>query len=194
MSIGISSRVVAVWLLLGALVGVIAVTELTDRAGRAAGRASTADPSLLLPVPADRLGAVEVANAGRLHRFERDAVGAWFYHGVHTGSEGTHTHPADPAAASRIEDVLVAFGRTRIERRLALERDAKDYGIVPPRLVVLVYRPGESQPLAQYALGDVAPDTVSRYVQVVGQPAVVTIPDYQVQNILGLIETLAGSR
>jgi len=193
-SIGISSRVVAVWLLLGALVGVIAVTELTDRAGRAAGRASTADPSLLLPVPADRLGAVEVANAGRLHRFERDAVGAWFYHGVHTGSEGTHTHPADPTAASRIEDVLVAFGRTRIERRLALDRDAKDYGIVPPRLVVLVYRPGESQPLAQYALGDVAPDTVSRYVQVVGQPAVVTIPDYQVQNILGLIETLAGSR
>ena len=50
----------------------------------------------------------------------------------------------------------------------------------------------EPQPLAQYAVGDVAPDTVSRYVQRGGQPRVVTIPTYQIDNLLALID--AASR
>jgi hypothetical protein len=189
---GIRLRLVAVWLLLGVLVGVIMAIEYIDLAGTTIGQTGMADPRLLLPVSVDRLGAFEVAKAGRLHRFERDAAGAWFYHGVHAGSEGAHAHPADLAAAQRIERALAAFGRTRIERRLALDRDGREYGVTPPRLVVLIYLSGESQPLNQYAVGDIAPDTVSRYVQVVGQPSVVTIPDYQIENLLGLIGTLEG--
>jgi hypothetical protein len=182
-----------VWLLLGVLVAVIVVLELGELAGRRTGRAGPNDSRLLLPVPVDRLGAVEVAMAGRLHRFERDAAGAWFYHGVHAAADGAHTHPVDPEAAQRIDRALAAFGRTRIERRLVLERDGRDYGVTPPHLVVLIYRSGEPQPLAQYAVGDVAPDTTSRYVQVIGQPAVVTIPDYQIENLLALLGTLEGA-
>lgn len=187
-----SPRLVVVWLLLAGLVGVVVVVEHTDVLGRRIGRASTVDPRQLVPVPLDGLAAVEVADAGRLHRFERDARGAWFYHGTHTGREGAHEHPADPAAADRIGRALAAFSRTRIERELAPGRDVSDYGISPPRLLVLLYRPGESQPLVQYAVGDVAPDSVSRYVQVVGRPAVVTIPNYQIDNLLALIGTVSS--
>src|SRR5207249_1038697 len=107
-------RLVAVWVLLVALVGVVAVIEYRD--ARRSGRGSTGDPRLLLPVPVDQLGAIELAEAGTLHRFERDPAGAWFYHGAHARSEGTHTHAVDPSAAGRIERALLAFGRTRIER------------------------------------------------------------------------------
>jgi hypothetical protein len=43
-------------------------------------------------------------------------------------------------------------------------------------MVILVYRAREAQPLAQYAVGDVAPDAISRYVDAVGGAGVVTIP------------------
>ena len=184
---------VVVWLLLAVLVGAIVVIESRDRFGPKSGRGSPNDPRWLLPVPADQLGAVEVANAGRRHRFERDAAGGWFYHGAHTGAEGAHTHTVDPAVAQRIGRTVAAFGRTRVERELAVDRDAKGYGVTPPQILILIYRPQESQPLAQYAVGDIAPDTVSRYVQMVGQPSVMTIPSYQIDNLAALIEAVAPS-
>lgn len=185
-------RVVAVWSLLAALVVLVVVIEYIDARAPRRGRGGDADARLLLPVPVDRLGALEVADAGTLHRFERDAAGVWFYHGVHGRAEGAHTHAVDPVAAPRIEAALAGFGRTRIERQLARPKDLQVYGLATPRTVILVYRPGEAQPLVQYAVGDVAPDTVSRYVEVVGSPDVVTIPSYQIENLLTLIGALGA--
>ena len=108
--------------------------------------------------------------------FCRNATGAWFYHGAHGGAEGPHQHYPDPARADRIARAFAAFGRTRVERDFPLGRDGAAYGVSAPELVILVYRPGQSQPLVQYAVGHLAPDTVSRYVTVVGHPVVVTIP------------------
>jgi hypothetical protein len=184
-------RLVTAWLALAALVGVIVALEHADLVGPRPGGDANADPHLLLPVPVARLGAIEVAHAGRLHRFERDATGAWFYHGVHTGSEGVHAHTPDPALAARIERAVAAFGRTRIERQLPLGASG-DYGVAVPETLILVYRPHDPQPLVQYAVGDIAPDTFSRYVQVVGRPAVVTIPNYQIDNLLALIQRVGG--
>ena len=183
---------VAVWAVLAVLLGTIVVVEYRDRL-HAASSATQEDPRRLLPVAVERLGAVEIADAGRLHRFERDTNGTWFYHGVHTGAETSHTHSADPALAQRIERTMAAFGRTRVEREFPLGRDGAEYGVSAPEVVVLVYRPGQSQPLAQYAIGHVAPDTVSRYVLVVGRPVVATIPGYQVDNLLALVRSVGGS-
>ena len=58
---------------------------------------------------------------------------------------------------------------------------------------MLVYGARQSQPLAQYAVGHVAPDAVSRYVLVVGQPVVATIPNYQVDNLLALVRTASAA-
>ena len=38
------------------------------------------------------------------------------------------------------------------------------------------------------AIGDIAPDSVSRYIRVNQSQKVVTIPDYQISNLLELIE------
>ena len=182
---------VAVWAVLTVLVVVIVALELRD-AGRASSGAA-ADLHLLVPVPMDELGAVEIAEAGRLHRFERDAAGTWFYHGVHAGGEAAHTHAPDPVLAQRIERAVAAFTRTRTERQFALERDAAAYGVATPDIIVLVYRPRQAQPLTQYAVGSVAPDTVSRYVMVVGRPVVFTIPGYQIDNLLALVQAAIAS-
>ena len=179
---------IAAWAILAVLVGVIVVVEYRDRLHAASGSPAR-DARRLLPLPMEQLGAVEVADAGRLHRFERDGAGRWFYHGVHTGTEASHTHTADPALTERIERTMAAFGRTRIERDFPLAGAGTEYGVATPETVVLVYRPRESQPLAQFAIGQVAPDTVSRYVLVVGRPVVVTIPGYQVDNLLALVRS-----
>jgi hypothetical protein len=179
-------RALLVWIVLAALVAVVAALEYRDaKASRA--RAGRADEGMLVPVPIDEIGAIEIADAGALHRFERTAAGPWFYHGVHTGSEAAHEHATDTAAATRIEAAFQAFGRTRIERRLPPGTDPRRHGLTTPRTLVIVYRRGERQPLSQYAVGDRAPDTVSRYVEMVGGAGIVTIPGYQIDNLLSLI-------
>jgi hypothetical protein len=177
---------VVVWAVLGVLTAAIAVLEARDhlRAPADAGR----DARRLLPVPADQLGALEIAEAGRLHRFERDPGGGWFYHGAHGAAEAGHVHAPDPALAERIERAVAAFGRTRMERDFEQDGDGSAYGLATPEILVLVYRPNERQPLAQYAVGSVAPDTASRYVSMVGRPGVVTIPAYQIDNLLSLVQ------
>jgi hypothetical protein len=183
--------VVAVWAVLGVLLVGVAALELADR--RRPASDERIDTRQLVPVPIVELGAVEIADGGRLHRFERDGAGTWFYHGVHAATQVAHTHGADPALAERIEQVLAAFGRTRIERRFTLDREAGSYGLTPPALVVLLYRPRASQPLAQYAVGAVAPDTASRYVLLVGSHDVVTIPNFQVENLQALVTAASAT-
>jgi hypothetical protein len=185
-----------VWLLLLGLVGVIVVIDRADLIGLTRGRSSpdVSRERMLLPVPVDALGAIELAHAGALHRFDRDPAGVWFYH-VHAagaGPEGTHAHQTDPGQAERIQTAFAAFGRTRIERQLAVRRPATEYGVTTPELIILVYEPNASKPLAQYAVGDIAPDRLSRYVQVVGNSTVVTIANYQVDNLLALIRAVGG--
>lgn len=180
-----------VWTALTLLLLVIGGLEYLDRRPRGGG-ADTVDARSLVPVPVAQLGAVEIADRGRLHRFERAPSGAWFYHGVHTAATAAHTHVADPAFSERIERAFAAFGRARTEREFDLDRDASVYGLMPPELVIVVYRANHSQPLAQYAVGTVAPDTVSRYLEIVGRPGVVTIPGYQIDNLRALVQAAAA--
>ena len=181
------------WGLAAALAVVIGTIQYLDHRRASSGREGGADGRMLLPVPVEQMGALEIAEAGRLHRFERDPAGTWFYHGVHAATEAAHTHAADPALSARIERAVEAFGRTRRERDFALERDGAAYGVASPEIVVLVYGARPGQPLAQYAVGHVAPDAVSRYVMVVGQPVVVTIPNYQIENLLALVRAANGT-
>jgi len=169
------------------LIGAIAVIELGDF-GSSGGLSETRDARALLPIPVSQVGAIEILQAGVLHRFERDPTGAWFYHGVHQAAQAAHPHQADAVMAKRIESAFAGFDRTQIERQLPLTQGGKEYGLTAPQMLILVYRPKEQQPLAQYAVGDVAPDTYSRYVMIVGRPNVVTIATYQIDNLLALLK------
>jgi len=185
-------RLVAVWVALLALAGVIVAVEMANRPAKTAASEDESRDRMLLPVAVEQLGAIELAHAGTLHRFERDAAGNWFYHGAHTASEAAHEHQSDPAAATRIGQAFAALGRARIERQFGADLRVSDYGLASPDLLILAYRPKEPLPLVQYAVGDLAPDQLSRYVQAVGSSAVVLIANYQIDNLLSLIQAVAG--
>jgi hypothetical protein len=184
-----SRRLVAVWLLFVALAIAIVLIERQQRAVTSAEEGSR-DARRLLPAELADLGAIEVMYKGTLHRFERDSAGAWFYHGIHTGSEQQHAHNADPAVAAQIEKAFTGFGRTRMERQFPLNIQADEFQVTRPDIFIMVYRPKEMQPLARYAVGIVAPDGVSRYVLPVGSTYVVTIANYQIDNLLNLIRAV----
>ncbi|MDE0206192.1 MAG: DUF4340 domain-containing protein [Candidatus Tectomicrobia bacterium] len=207
-------RLVVVWLVFVVLVGAVIVIERAelmlpeeDEHGHAAhGGHDEHDEDdeddehgedgirMLMPAPLAELTAVEIGFDGALHRFERDVDGVWFYHTHDPGAEPAenHEHKADAAFTQRIDLALAAFGRTRIERDFELARDAETYGIASPDMIILVYGSESDAPLAQYTIGDLAPDTFSRYVQAAGHDEVVTIPDYQITNLRDLISSVTG--
>lgn len=188
-----SPRLILVWGALLVLVGAIVAVEVTDRAGTQSGQGEHAgEPRMLLPVPVAQLGAIEIAYAGALHRFERDAASAWFYHGAHTSSQGAHEHQVDAAMSERIATAFTGLGRARIEREFPLDRNLETYGLANPQMLVLVFRSKDPQPLAQYAVGDIAPDTLSRYVMSVGSRVAWTIANYQIDNLTTLIRAANG--
>lgn len=166
-------RLLTVWALLAALIGVIVALELAESPGE--GHAAE-EPAWLLPAPLEKIGAIEIGHAGRLHRFERGGDGQWHRSGK-----------PDPKAARRIDEALAAFARTRTERRVPYDAKSAQYGVTAPGTVVVLYPLASGEPLARYAIGDVAPDTLSRYVHRAGSAEVVTIPGYQVDNLLLLL-------
>jgi hypothetical protein len=179
---GLSPRLIFVWILLALLLGAIAWIEFADRANMPSIDAKSGrDPRRLLPVDISEVG------------FERDTVGNWYYHGAHAGSEKQHGHQTDPALAARIAKSLSAFDRARMEREFPFKQEGDNFGVVVPSVIILVYRPKELAPFAQYAVGDLAVDTVSRYVHVMGSPVVITLPNYQIENLLALIKEVAGA-
>ena len=185
-------RLWVVWGVLLALLGVVYVLQDSggeqDDDGHGHGSEQAADNRWLLPVPTADLGAIEVVHEGNLHRFERDAAGLWFYHGVHGNSDPQHGHTTDVALAEKIDKSLIGFGRTRKERHIPVSEGPEKFGVTAPQMIVLVYAKGQVLPLAQYAIGDRAPDTVSRYVMRVGDSEIITIPNFQIDNLLNLIK------
>lgn len=187
-------KLLAIWGVFAVLAAAVAWFELggglhSDDDGHGHG---AVQQGMLLPMPVEELGAVEIVHGGALHRFDRDASGQWYYHGVHQAvTDPSHGHVTDPEGAKRIEAAFAALGRAKLEREFPLTDGGAQYGLASPQMVMLFLRKGETQPVAQYAVGDVAADTVSRYVMRVGGRQGGTIPDYQIANLLSLIDSFA---
>jgi Domain of unknown function (DUF4340) len=191
-----SRRLVIVWVL---LLGLVAAIVLLGRerqvivAGK--GEEHSGVPSgdrRLLPAPMAQLGVIEIAYGGALHRFERDAQGAWFYHAHATNAAAVanHTHRADAAVARRIEKAFAGFENARREREFPNDPSA-DFGVAAPQMFVVVYgRDTSAPPLMRYAIGNLAPDNFSRYVLPTGSASVVTIANYQFDNLANLIKDM----
>lgn len=184
----IRPRLVAVWALVIALVAVIVVVERHDRAQESLEMVGLAGRErMLVSEPLDHIGAIEVVAAGEMHRFERDASGIWFSHGAHAKVDGAHGHKTDPVLAESIARAVAAFSAARLERDFRLDTKENTFGVTTPGMVVLVYRPGEAQPMAQFATGDLAPDGVSQYVLPIGGDRVYTVAAYQFENLSKLV-------
>jgi hypothetical protein len=186
-------KLIAVWVVLAALVVAIVLIERHDRMPSTVPETGR-DERLLLPVAIEDLGALEVAHNGTLHRFERDATGTWFYHGVHSAAEQQHAHNPDPVTAARIEKALAGLGRARMERQFPFNAQADEFGVTRPEIFIMAYRPKDPQPVSRYAVGTVAPDKVSRYVLPVGSTWVVTIAEFQIENLMSLIQAVGSGQ
>ncbi len=190
----IRPRLVAVWLLVAALIGVIVVVEMKERASDELEMTGLGGRErMLLSESADHVGALEVVAAGAMHRFERDPAGTWYYHEAHAKVDGVHGHRNDPVLAETITRAVKAFGSARREREFRLDPAQNTFGVTTPGMVVLAYRPNETQPRAQFAVGDLAPDGVSRSVLLVGSEHVVSLADYQVETRAKVVETAKAS-
>jgi hypothetical protein len=187
-------KLVLIWGVLVVLVGIIyAVDHRDDREEQAQAeiesRGEDRDRNVI-PIPIEQVGALEVAHAGALHRFERDAEGVWLYHSAHAPVDGAHGHQADPALADVIRTKLLGFARAHRERTIPYDPKTQDYGLANPQTLLLVYRKGETQPLTQFAFGESAPDGLSRYVLEMGAPNVFTLANFQYENLVSLVDAV----
>ncbi len=191
-----NKKLLSVWGILAVLVIVIASLKVSDWQEEKTAREDTlaAGERSLLPVRLEGINAVEIAYEDSLYRFERDQAGTWFFHahGV-SGVLAEHGHVADPAKGEIISTRLTGLGNARIERRLEDSKDKEQYGVTRPQLLLLVYGTNPTKPLAQYAFGDTAPDKLSRYVLLVDSAEVVTVADYQAQNLIELIREITST-
>lgn len=184
------SRSIVIWSVLAVSLIIVAALEFSDRSAQQ-DTISVSAPKMLMPAPIEEIAAIEIAVGGNLHRFSRNEENAWFYHGIHAGPQGIHDHVPDPEMSKKIEASLGGLGRARIERRFALTED-DPFGVTKPEMIVLVYMPDQIEPRVSYAVGDIAPDELSRYVHMAGDPEVVSIANYQIRNLQNLIETVTA--
>jgi hypothetical protein len=55
----------------------------------------------------------------------------------------------------------------------------------------MIYRPKKSEPAERYSVGTVSPNGYSRYVLPVGANEAVTIPEYQITNLMAMIDAVS---
>lgn len=182
---GRSIKVIVIWGLLAALAFIIYQAE--KKRSTEINKPVVVNERRLLPIPIEEIGAIEILDKGTMHRFERDAAGSWFYHGLHNGETVGHDHKADPEMAQIIDKALTGFGRTRREQSLALDAKADEFGVTRPDMFIMVYRPKAADPVARYAVGVVTSDKYARYVLPVGEAKVQTIAEFHITNLLNLI-------
>lgn len=143
----------------------------------------------LVPTPEAQWTSVELLDARGMHRFERDAAGRWLLHAEASGEPAGHAHRAEPAAAERIGTVFGAFSRAGIERRFPADGPAQlaTYGLDRPSVIVLI-RGVDARPVLTLEVGQVAPDALSRYVRLPRDGSVLTIANFHITGLLGLVD------
>ncbi|MEZ5661285.1 MAG: hypothetical protein R3E83_23080 [Burkholderiaceae bacterium] len=138
------------------------------------------------------LAAVELLHAGGRLRYERDKAGAWLLHRDHAPTAGEHAHRAEQRANPDLGATLDTFSRTRTERRLPADAEAKGrFGLATPELIVLLFDRAGAHKLT-VEVGELAADGLARYVHVPAAAGGVHDSDYQIRGLRGLIERAAS--
>jgi hypothetical protein len=184
------SKLVIIWITVLALAALIFVKE--RQLAKSEEEPEGNRPKWLIPIALEEIGAIEVLRKGQLHRFERDDKGIWFYHGQQdVANAAEHAHRADPLAANTISQAVAMFSRTRKEQPIPLQPGKDEYGVSRPDILIMVYNPKKSEPIARFSVGIVSPNGYSRYVLPVGATEAVTIPEYQITNLMAMIDAVS---
>jgi hypothetical protein len=102
-----------------------------------------------------------------------------------------HAHRADPLVANTIVQAIAMFSRTRKEQPIPLEPGKDEFGVSRPDILIMIYRAGKTDPVGRFAVGTVSPDGYSRYILPVGAAEAVTIPEYQITNLMAMIDAVS---
>ena len=184
------TKLLIIWVVLAILATLIFIKERELSA--AVEVTSSRSEKFLLPIPLDQISAIEILRKEQLHRFERDQKGTWFYHGQQdTGDVKAHAHRTDPLAAETIAQAITMFSRTQKEQPIPLIPGSDEYGVSRPDTLVMVYQPNKAEPVARFSLGIVSPDGYSRYVLPIGANEAVTIAEYQITNLMAMIDAVS---
>jgi len=184
------SKLIIIWITVLALAALIFVKE--RQLAKSEEEPEGNRPKWLIPIALEEIGAIEVMRKGQLHRFERDEKGIWFYHGQQdVANAAEHAHRADPLAANTIAQAVAMFSRTRKEQPIPLQPGKDEYGVSRPDILIMVYQPKKSEPVARFSVGMVSPNGYSRYVLPVGATEAVTIPEYQITNLMAMIDAVS---
>ncbi len=180
-----------VWLIWGVLIGLgVVIWQAEIKRSNEISAKSVRQTKRLLPAPIEEIGVVEIMVKGTMHSFERAANGKWFYHGIHDTSQPGHEHRIDDKQAETIATAFTGFGRMQGEQRIPLKSDSDEYGVKQPGIFITVYRSAGAAPLASYAAGSITPDGYGRYLLPVGSAEIVTVPEFHITNLLGLIDAM----
>ena len=179
----------ALWLAVLALALAAVVWQAVRPASPAAPDEDNVAATPLIAAPEASWTAVELLGPDGLQRFERDSANCWLKHAEVAGEAADHQHRSDAASAERIAAVFGTFSRTRIERSLAVDPGAlAAYGLERPLLIVLI-RGAEGRPMLTMEVGSGAPDGLSRYVRLPRDGSVLTIPGYQIDGLISLVQS-----
>ncbi len=143
----------------------------------------------LLPMPLAELSALEIVIDGRLHRFDRDADRAWYYHRhqERDANGSPDQHVADPDMAAAIAAALERFSRATIERTVAVGAPGEAYGVTRPQVIATLYVAGEARPAIHLMIGDPVPGEPNRYLLIQDYATIVTIPERHVTDLTELV-------
>ena len=182
MSIKVTNTIL-VWAILGVLITII--IALPTGKPKKHIHSSSLNPNFLIPGNVESIGALEIILSGETHRFERTNTDEWIYHNDHQGHHNTHHHKKTENS-EKIAYALTGFGRIRKERNFDFSF-SDEYGVINPNIYLIIYaKPSDSEPSMRISVGDLAPDTVSRYISV--NSRIFTIADFHIENITNLIK------
>ena len=147
----------------------------------------------LLPMPLAEVSALEIVVDGQLHRFDRDADRAWYYHRHKNpnAEESPDQHVADPDMAATIAEGLERFSRATIERTVAVGAPGEAYGVTRPPVIATLYAAGEARPAIHLMIGDRVPGEANRYLLIQDYATIVTIPERHVIDLTDLVAAVA---
>jgi hypothetical protein len=186
------SRLWFIWAILALLIGFIVVLQMRGHNPAPVKHDDHADdPRMLFPMSMQEVWALEIFDKGVLHRFERDAQGQWFFHahGAPKADDPTHAHQTDLKLAQTIATSIEGLGRARREREFDKANEG-DYGINQPEMFVLLYAKDTAQLLEKVTVGSMAPDGLSRYVSTNNYPKIISIANYQIENLQNLLKSV----
>ncbi len=140
----------------------------------------------LIPDKIDGIGAIEIVISQKIHRYQKNDKNIWFFHSRHAGHHKVHSHDTIGEYTNVIARTLTGFGRTQKERNFSFDLRKDEYGVVNPNMYILIFKdPTDLAPNLRISVGDVAPDTLSRYILVKSQ--VFTIANFHIEKLLNLV-------